>query len=336
MNTPYEPSERCRISVRFGNMHISEILRNLFYYDSSYGLRGCVMQSVSFTLRPPDGPFEVPFSTGYQTYSGLLSALDETGQQVADALHDSPYAGFSNSGLLGPFDRNARREYHQRVLPDETYHLDLGVVHPEAEAAFEALIRAFVIRDQSLQLAHGELEVEAVSTDQTSPIEILQTATDIASEAVGVRMRFQSPTCCQPYGDVWEASPHRVHLFQHLADRWNAVVDDEELAVTLTADVLGEQLYTQATPDTYETHSIVVHRRDPLEEGAQSEAVTDGGHIEEAQGFTGTWTYKFKQASETTRTAVLALAQFAEYAGVGHHTARGAGSVTTEIVGADP
>jgi CRISPR-associated endoribonuclease Cas6 len=46
-----------------------------------------------------------------------------------------------------------------------------------------------------------------------------------------------------------------------------------------------------------------------------------------AQGFTGTCTYKFKNASEAVRTATTALAQFSEYSGVGSSVARGCGTV---------
>jgi CRISPR/Cas system endoribonuclease Cas6 (RAMP superfamily) len=62
--------------------------------------------------------------------------------------------------------------------------------------------------------------------------------------------------------------------------------------------------------------------------------VSDGGeHLNEAQGFLGTWEFNFKGASEATKTAVLALARYAEFAGVGRHTARGAGTVSTTVHG---
>jgi len=50
-----------------------------------------------------------------------------------------------------------------------------------------------------------------------------------------------------------------------------------------------------------------------------------------AQGFTGTCGYGFKGASEAVRNAVVALALFGEYSGVGSAVARGCGSVGVEL-----
>jgi hypothetical protein len=99
-------------------------------------------------------------------------------------------------------------------------------------------------------------------------------------------------------------------------------------------------VFTVPDVDQYDTHSIVVHRREP-ESGVESTdgddatpVSTDGGtHLNEAQGFEGRWSFRFKQASDATKTAVIALAHFAEFAGVGRHTARGAGTVSVSVEG---
>jgi len=298
------------------------------------------MQRVSHALRPTDGPFEVPFSTGYQTYGGLLSVLSNPEDQIADELHDAPFTGLSNSGLLGQFAYDADREYHKVVRDGEDvrYDLHLGVVHPDDRTVFEALMRAFVIEDRTLPLAHGELTVEEVSTERTTPQELLEETSTVAADATGVRMRFRSPTCLERYEGVWEAHPDRVELFRQLADRWNAVVDQPELELAPTPDALGRGLYTVANTDRYDTHSIVVFREEPTDcdaEGDTRQIAGGGGHLNEVQGFTGEWKFMFKDASPATRTAVLTLARFAEFAGVGRHTARGAGSITTELLGCD-
>ena len=69
--------------------------------------------------------------------------------------------------------------------------------------------------------------------------------------------------------------------------------------------------------------------------GSGVETAADGGR-EHAQGYIGEWEWRFKDtASEATRIAVLTAAQFAAFAGVGRHNARGAGCVETDILGVD-
>lgn len=292
------------------------------------------MQKITLTTQSADGAFEVPFSTGYQTYSGLLSVLDSAGDAVADELHGASFSGISNSGLLGWFNLNADREYHKTIEPDTNYKLHLGITHPENRKAFEALVRGFVIEDRNLPLAHGELTVEEVSTERTSQQELLDDAADVAEAARGVRMRFRSTTCREQYDGVWEAHPDRIRLFQHLSDRWNAIADREQIELSPTEDALGQGLFTRVDSAEYDTQSIVVHREEP-EDTDKPSIAADGGHLNEAQGFTGEWEFRFKRATAATRTAVIALANFAEYAGVGRHNARGAGSVESEVIGAD-
>ena len=291
-------------------------------------------------MKSAGGSFEIPYSTGYQTYSGLLSVLDAVGDSIADDLHEAPFTALVNSGLHGDYRNDTKRDYHKKIRDGSKaqYDLQLGIVYPDDREVFEALIRAFVIEDRNLPLAHGEMTVEEVSTDRTTHQELLDEASDIAEEATGVRFTFRSPTCRQRYGDVWEVTPDRVSLFQHLAGRWNMSASDEEIELSLTEEAIGEGIYSKVDADSYDTHSIVVYRNEPAAESedSQQEAIaSDGGHLDETQGFTGTWEFRFKDASEAVRTAVITLAQFAEYSGVGRHNARGAGSVQTEILGCD-
>jgi hypothetical protein len=297
------------------------------------------MDRITCTLKPNTGKFAVPYSTGYQTYSGLLSLIDEVDSELAGELHDTSFAALTNSGLLGDFDWGINRDYQKGVYPDAEYELRIGVAHSEYESVFNAITRALIIDDSPLELAHGSLRVTGVETESRSQQEILANAAEAAdSGARGVRIDFETPTCCSRYSDVWEAHPDRIHLFKSLADQWNATVPDEERQLTLTREVLGTEVYTTADTERYDTHSIVVHRREPDEEnsedGSAHSAVTDGGtHLDEAQGFTGRWTFRFKGASEATKTAVIALSKFAEFAGIGRHTARGAGTVSVTVVG---
>ncbi len=296
------------------------------------------MQRLTFTLEPVDGPFPVPYSTGYQAYSGLLSVLSDEDETLAEAVHEADTSSLTNSGLHGPFDpRGADREYHQ-LLRDDEYTLHLGATHPQDEELFEALVRAFVIQDRHLPLAHGELAVRSVQSESTTIPELREEAAAAANDATGVQLQFLSPTCIQQHADVWEAFPSRTHLFPAIAARWNAVADNPEHELDPAPDTVGQELYAVPDPNAYNHHSIVVHRQDPSTASAEDgQAVADGGgnHIRECQGFVGEWTFRFKDASTATRTAVIALSRFAEYSGVGRHNARGAGTVRTTVEGID-
>lgn len=299
------------------------------------------MKRLTLKLAPKSGTFPVPFSTGYQTYSGLLTLVSEIDSELAGEVHSTDLSTLTNSGLLGSFGYNANRPYHKEIIADREYRLHLGVTHPEDEALFEALVRAFVIDGRTLPMAHGELEVQSVESDSTDQQAILTTANDLSTaDPTGVRLTFVSPTCRQLHGDVWEVYPNRTKLFPHLADRWNALANSSDLEMMPAPETLGEELYAIPETDTYDTHSIVVYREEPPVEDDVSEPDTvasDGGgsHLNEVQGYTGEWAYRFKDASEATRTAVLALSRFAEFAGVGRHTARGAGSVSIDVEGCE-
>lgn len=298
------------------------------------------MQQTKFRFESASGEFCVPWSTGYQTYSGFLSTVDSVGAgDVATKIHETDFSGLSNSGLIGNRWGEAERNYHHTVLPagEATYELQLGIIHPEDRAVYEALIKAFVIEDRNLPLAHGELSAVEVSTDRVTHSELLERSAEIADSATGVRMRFISPTCRQRYGDVWEVTPDRTALFTHLLDRWNLSAPDEsDVELSIDSQTIGESVYPQVDKDTYQTNTMVVYRGEQSADSTGSdgsEAVASDGGRRQAQGFMGDWEYRFKDASKSTRTAILTLAQFAEFAGVGHFTSRGGGAVETEVLG---
>lgn len=297
------------------------------------------MDRVTCTLRSDTGRFPVPYSTGYQTYSGLLSLIDNVDDTLAGELHDTPFASLTNSGLLGPFNWGIEREYHKGIYADADYELRIGITHPDDEAVFNALTKALIIDDERLDLAHGAFRVTGVETESRTYEDILEEAAAYAEEGVrGVQIDFETPTCCNRYGDVWDVHPDRIHLFQSLADRWNARAPESQ-QLSLTEEILGTDVFVATDPDRYDTHSIVVHRREPgatpEDDGDETTPVSaDGGtHLNEAQGFKGKWSFRFKGASIATKTAVIALSHFAEFAGVGHHTARGAGTVAVTVEG---
>lgn len=316
------------------------------------------MKQVEYTL-VADEPFEVPFSSGYQTYSGLLAVLDDVAPDLAETLHDRPATTLTNSGVQGTFgEDDADRPYHHTVLPrsQARYRLTLGVTDPAETELFDAIVRAFVIEGKPLPLAHGAFEVKGLETDETDHQTILDTASELAADesVSGVELTFDRPTCRQRTGEVYDAHPDRTALFPHLADRWNATVGDDTAELSPVPETLGAELVPCPDTDSYETHSIVVGTFDPSDgetEMDSTEAVSDsttdadgptttsrptadgGRQRREAQGFQGTWSYQFKNASEATRTSVLALARFAEFAGVGQYNSRGAGTVSMSVLG---
>lgn len=87
---------------------------------------------------------------------------------------------------------------------------------------------------------------------------------------------------------------------------------------------LIDSLIEKPDARTYETHSVLVNR--VTNEDGENRNIF-------RQGFTGTCEYAFKDASEAVRNAVVALALFGEYSGVGSAVDRGCGCVEIEVGG---
>jgi CRISPR/Cas system CMR-associated protein Cmr1 (group 7 of RAMP superfamily) len=96
----------------------------------------------------------------------------------------------------------------------------------------------------------------------------------------------------------------------------------EELELELDRETVLEQVIEKPDARTYETHSVLVSRGE-----------TEDGETRNIfrQGFTGTCEYAFKGASDAVRNAVVALALFGEFGGVGSAVARGCGCVEVTV-----
>ena len=280
------------------------------------------MRRVALTLEPTE-PFPVPSADGYQVYGALLGALDSVASDVSERIHDSQLGSLHNSGLLGSF-RGCDRRFHKRVDPNEEYRLSLGVTDPADQGVFEALADAFVFGGDSLELSEGTMRVRDFASSNTTHEELLSAAAEIVDdrpEAFEIEMRFRTPTCIEEADEVTTMFPHRGSVFRSLLRKWNATIPEERgdgLELGMTREDFEANLIEKPDARTYETHSVLVNRGE------------DGSPIL-AQGFTGTCTYKFKDASEAVRNAVTALAQFSEYSGVGSSVARGCGTVEMEV-----
>lgn len=282
------------------------------------------MRQVELTLEP-DESFIIPSADGYQVYGALLDALDDVASDVSERIHDSPLGSLHNSGLVGSF-RGCDRKYHKRVDPSESYRLSLGVTDPADQNVFEALADAFVFSGDSLQLSEGSLHVRNFTSNNTTHAAVLEAAAAAVADhtdAFEIEIRFQTPTCIEEADMITTMFPHRGSVFRSLLRRWNRTLPAESIdrcELGMTRTDFESNLIEKPDARTYDTHSVLVNR------GEDGEPIL-------AQGFTGTCTYKFKDASEAVRTAVTALARFAEYGGVGSAVARGCGSVEVEVRG---
>ncbi|AXR77501.1 CRISPR system precrRNA processing endoribonuclease RAMP protein Cas6 [Natrarchaeobaculum sulfurireducens] len=272
---------------------------------------------VTLTVRPIER-FPVPKSDGYPLYGALLGVLDDADESVSKRVHDSPLGSLHNSGLHGVFG-DSDRPHHKSVRPDETYEVTLGIVDSDDEAVFQALVKELVLEGSTTELTNGTLRVESFESENVSHEELLKRASDLNDPSVTIR--FRTATCLEEADDVTTMFPHRVAVFRSLLNKWNQTAPDE-LEVELTRDALLSSVIEKPNARTYRTHSVLVNR------------VKNGdGETRNLfkQGFTGECTYAFKDASESVQNAVVALALFGEYSGVGSAVARGCGNVSVEV-----
>ena len=278
------------------------------------------MRTVELTLEP-DGSFAIPTADGYQVYGALLGALDDVAADVSERIHDSPLGSLHNSGLLGSF-RGCDRRFHKRVDPSESYRLSLGVTDPADQSVFEALADAFVFSGDSLRLSEGSLQVRDFASSNTTHEELLETAAETVaerSETFEIEMQFRTLTCIEEADEITTMFPHRGSVFRSLLRKWNRTLPTES----------ADRYELGMTREDFEANLIEKPDFTALDTGSELVNRGEDGSPILAQGFTGTCTYKFKDASEAVRTAVTALAEFSEYSGVGSSVARGCG--TTEV-----
>lgn len=275
------------------------------------------LRQIEVTLRPTER-FPVPTSDGYSVYGALLSALAAADEGASARIHDSPLGSLHNSGLQGSF-AGADRAHHKSVRPDESYRLRLGVVDPEDEAIFEALVNAFVLEGETLSLSHGDLRVESFESANVTHAELLDRAADLDDPLVGIS--FETATCIEEENEVTTMFPHRVPVFRSLLGKWNRTAS-EDLEVSLPQETIRGHVYEKPDAATYDTHSVLVNRVE-----------NDDGEKRNIfrQGFTGECGYGFKDAPAAVENAVVALAKFGEYSGVGSAVARGCGNVSVGV-----
>ena len=265
-----------------------------------------------------DERFPVPVSDGYSVYSALLGVLDEVDADVSASVHDSPMGSLHSSGLVGTFG-SSDRPHHKTVLPNEEYHLSLGIVHPDDTEVFQALVNGLVLEGETIELSHGELRVERFESENATHAELLDRAS--AHDDPVIEMEFRTPACIEEEGDVTTMVPYRWAVFNSLLGKWNRSCPTD-LELELDREAVLESVIEKPDPRSFDTHSVLVNRV-KNEDGENRNIFR--------QGFSGRCEYAFKNASESVVNAVTALALFGEYSGVGSAVARGCGDITTVI-----
>ena len=275
------------------------------------------LRRIELTVQPNER-FPVPQSDGYPVYGALLKVLDDVDEQTSAQVHDSSLGSLHSSGLQGIFG-DSDRSHHKTVRPNEEYALTLGIVDPDDEAIFEALVTALVLEGESLELTDGAVRVERFESENATHEDLLERAAGLDDPTIG--MAFRTPTCIEEAGDVTTMFPYRGAVFPSLLGKWNrSCPEDLELDVA-REDVL-KHVIEKPDARAYDTHSVLVNR-----------VRNDDGESRNIfrQGFTGEYAYAFKDASESVENAVTALALFGEYSGVGSAVARGCGTVSVEV-----
>jgi hypothetical protein len=279
------------------------------------------LRRVTATL-VPESRFPVPQSDGYSVYSALLAVLSDVDEAVGQSVHDSPLGSLHCSGLQGSFG-GSDRPHHKTLLPDKTYELSLGIVHPDDTEVFQALVNALVLEGETIELSHGELRVERFESENATHGELLEHAS--AHDDYVIEMEFRTATCIEEAGDVTTMFPHRWAVFNSLLGKWNRSCPGE-LELDIARSAIESHLIEKPDPQRddgycFDTHSVLVNRVEN-EDGENRNLFR--------QGFSGSCTYEFKDASESVVNAVTALALFGEYSGVGSAVARGCGNVEVE------
>jgi hypothetical protein len=218
------------------------------------------------------------------------------------------------SPLRGEF--RAENGEEKTVFPDAEYRMDLHLLN-HADA-FSPLLNDLVVQDEAITVGDVDMELCSIESEERGFDDFVEPGTPRQ-----LRFHFTSPACIQyKSSGVNEMFPHREAVFRSLHHSWSQHAPDELCFELDTAD-LKRHVVEQPDAGSYDTHNVVVTRW--YDESA--------GHDRPVKefGFTGKTTYRFKNAAETLKHKLAVLTRWAHYSGVGSHTARGCGSVNTEV-----
>lgn len=269
----------------------------------------------------PTSTFDVPYSDGYQLYSSLLTILKESDPVISDHVHNSSLPSISIRGLSGKFGKSIQKG-HKQVIKGEEYQITIGVSDNKDETIFSNLITPILINRRTMQLSDGSMSINQIESKYKNFQDIMDLVSSFSRPAIDVN--FLSPTCIQYRNSkVTEMFPQRIAVFYSILSKWNQVCP-EELVLGLERDDFGRYLIEQPDPQRYKTHSVLVNTIFDAKKGHARPIFK--------QGFTARCRYCFtSNASVSIKNACVALAQFAEFCGVGSSVSRGCGQVSVSI-----
>lgn len=307
------------MQVEYSNFSLMQVLHNCDRLIKD----GCVhtsMQQMLLTVRPSTD-FEIPHSDGYQLYSSLLAIMRSSDPATSQHVHDSEISSVAVSGLSGRFG-SGTRPGHKKINAGRTYQFHIGITDPNEIEIFQSLIRPLILEGMDIDLEAGSLRIEEVNSSVLTFEELMGEVSRYDGGAI--EFLFMSPACIQ-YGNssVTEMFPHRTAVFNSLLSKWNHVCP-EEFKMSVSRDEFARYLAEKPDAKSYDTHSVMVNTVHDAKRGHPRPIFK--------QGFTGRCAYRFvRDAPQDVRNAVVALAMFAEYSGVGSSVGRGCGWVRVNV-----
>ncbi len=257
--------------------------------------------SVTLAVQP-QREAQVPAWLGRAAQANFLHTLETLHPVLSKLIHDAPGAKpFTSSTLMG----GRKQDDQLYVRRDATLHLRYATLHPQLTTLFQqGMIPMW--KEAGLDL-HGLLLRVLAERSENDEADYVQLV-DEASDKPFISFSFTSPTSFKRTGGYFTPLPQPELVFSSLLDRWNAFAPFR----------LPETLY-----DTMHAEIVIDHTN------IQTEILTFAkGQKGIIPGFTGRVTYRLL-CRPAERRYLHALAQFAQYSGVGVKTTVGMGQVYT-------
>ncbi|ACL15518.1 CRISPR system precrRNA processing endoribonuclease RAMP protein Cas6 [Methanosphaerula palustris] len=270
-----------------------------------------------------DEPFEIPLHEGYQLYSALLGLMKGSSPNVSQRVHDSPISSFSLGGFKGPFQQTDSAN-RKRVIPNQPYHLRIGITDPRDEEILHHLAMPFILGHRVLSLDQGDFNVVHIEDQSVSIDDWVHQNRNYTRPLL--EFNFETVTCIQYRNStVTEMYPNRIAVFNSILSKWNRVFPNEN-RLDASRDDFGRYLVERPNFFNLATYSVLTNTVTDQKKRLNKPIFK--------QGFVGPCRYSFTtNTPEWFRTTILLLSRFAEYSGVGSGVARGYGQVKVTVQG---